>query len=81
MKIVTGEKSNALIIPRSTLFRGTAGRWQLYSVRDGYARLQEVRIGMMNDEEAEIVQGIAEGDLVVFSPESTLADGQRVRIE
>ena len=32
----------------------------------------------MNDEQAEIRNGLAEGELVVLAPESSLSDGMRV---
>ncbi|HUT12437.1 MAG TPA: efflux RND transporter periplasmic adaptor subunit [Thermoguttaceae bacterium] len=78
VRIVTSRKDNALLIPRSALFRSSDGQWQVYAIRDGRARIRNVRIGLINDHWAEILEGVAEGEQVVQSPESTLVDGARV---
>ena len=77
-RIYTAEKSQALVIPRSAIFRGPAGDWQAFVVRDGAARLQSLEIGLLNDERAEIVGGLDENELVVLAPETNLIDGARV---
>jgi HlyD family secretion protein len=78
VRIETVRKSDALVVPRSTLFRGPGGRWQLYVIRGGRAHVQDVSLGLVNDEHAEVTEGVTPGDLVIPTPESTLADGQRV---
>src|SRR3972149_816025 len=78
VRIFTGENPQALIVPRSALFRSGNGNWQVYAVRNNVARIQAVEVGLMNDEQAEIEKGLQEGDLVILAPESSLADGARV---
>jgi len=78
VRIITAQKDDALLIPRSALFRGSDGQWQVYAIRDGRAQIQNVRIGLINDHWAEILEGVAEGEQVVESPEGTLVDGTRV---
>jgi len=78
VKIFTDQKPKALLVPRSALFRGGDGRWQVFAVRDGRARLQEVSVGLMTDRQAEILEGLEAGELVVLAPESSLEDGMRV---
>jgi HlyD family secretion protein len=80
VRIQTDEKADALVVPRSALFRGMSGGWNVYAVRDGRARIQEVEIGMINDESAEVTAGLEPGDQVVRAPESNLTDGQRVKV-
>lgn len=79
VRIFTAEKSGALVVPRSALFRGPTGGWQLFVVRDGRAKLVDATVGLMNDERVEIVAGVSEGEQVVPAPESSLVDGVRVR--
>ena len=79
VRIFTAEKSDAPVVPRSALFRGPDGSWQVYAVRDGKAKLVGVNVGLMNDERVEIAAGLSEGEIVVLAPESTLVDGARVR--
>lgn len=81
VRIVTAEKSQARIVPRSALFRGNDGHWRSYVVRDGVIGIADVEVGILNDEHAEILAGLESGDLVVRAPESHLAAGQRAEIE
>ncbi|HKD38431.1 MAG TPA: HlyD family efflux transporter periplasmic adaptor subunit [Pirellulales bacterium] len=78
VRIITRSKSEANVIPRSALFRGAEGKWQVFAVRDGRAKLVPVDTGLMNDESVEIVRGLADGETVVLAPETTLTDGTRV---
>lgn len=78
VRIFTDEAQDAIIVPRSALFRGAGGTWQLYVVRGGRARRVNVTVGILNDATAEIVDGVAQGEPVVLAPDATLADGSRV---
>lgn len=78
VRIFTDEKSRTLVVPRSALFRGPAGDWQVFAVRDGKARLARVRVGLMNDDLVEIREGLDEREPVVVAPETSLTDGARV---
>ena len=79
VKIFTAEKAEAVLAPRSAMFRGPAGDWQVFAVRGGVAQLQSIDVGLMNDAVAEIVKGLATDDIVVLSPETSLVDGAHVR--
>jgi HlyD family secretion protein len=79
VRIITQSKPDALIVPRSALFRGTGGGWELYVVRNGRARTQPVATGIFNDRHVEITAGLDEGDLVIRTPESSLENGERVK--
>ncbi|HEV2972290.1 MAG TPA: HlyD family efflux transporter periplasmic adaptor subunit [Pirellulales bacterium] len=78
VRIFTKSKADATVIPRSALFRGAEGKWQVFTVRDSRAHLQAVETGLMNDETVEVVKGLSEGEVVVLAPETSLADGARV---
>jgi HlyD family secretion protein len=79
VRIFTAAREQALLVPRSALFRSPDGGWQVFVATTGRARLTPVEVGLMNDDRAEIVAGLQQGDLVVLAPESTLADGARVK--
>jgi HlyD family secretion protein len=78
VRIYTAEKSKALVIPRSALFRGPRGDWQAFVVRNSAAHLQSLEIGLLNDEWAEVVKGLAEKDVVILAPETSLTQGAKV---
>jgi HlyD family secretion protein len=79
VKVFTSQKDDALTVPRSALFRGGDGGWQLFAIRGGQAELQNVKVGLMNDEMVEIVEGVHADEEVVLAPETSLRDGVRVK--
>ena len=79
VRIRTQEAPNALVIPRSSLFRGADGDWNVYAIRGGRARVAKVQIGILNDELAQVTDGLLPGERVVRAPEGDLEDGQRVK--
>ncbi|TWU13778.1 putative efflux system component YknX [Symmachiella macrocystis] len=78
IKIFTQQKQNALIIPRSAIFRSAAGNWQAMVVRDGAAQLVDLKIGLANDFEVEVLSGANDNEPVILAPDSSLVDGQPV---
>jgi HlyD family secretion protein len=80
VRIVIWEASRVLKVPTSALFReGT--RWAVYRVEDGRARRTLVELGHQTGSEAEVTQGLSEGDRVILHPADTLEDGRRVTDE
>jgi len=77
VRIVTTQKAQAKVIPRSALFRGNDGQWQVHAVQAGRVRTRNVQIGMLNDDLAEVLAGLEENELVVRAPQSDLEDGER----
>lgn len=76
-RLTLWEGDDVLQVPLSALFRD--GRnWSLFVIRDGRARQTEVGIGHMNDEHAEVLSGLAPGDVVILHPSDTLSDGSLV---
>jgi HlyD family secretion protein len=78
VRVITAEKRHVLTVPRTTLFRGSNGNWQVYRVVRDRAVLTDVRVGLMNDLKAEISSGIKEGDTIIIAPESSISNGTRV---
>lgn len=80
VRIYTAESTGGLMIPRSALFRGSKNDWRVFVIRDGRAHLQVVKVGLSNDESAEILSGLAENEQVILAPETNLTEGQAVRV-
>jgi HlyD family secretion protein len=82
VRVFTDSKDDAVVIPRSALFRGADGKWQVFVVDGRRMRLVgDVKVGLMNDQHVEITGGINAGDVVVLAPETHLKDGVRVRAQ
>jgi len=77
-RIYTAEATDANFVPRAALFRGAAGDWQVYAIRDGRARLAGVKVGLVNDNQAQILDGLTATDVVILAPETNLVDGAKV---
>ena len=65
--------------PRSALFRGGDGKWQVFAVRDNHARLQAGRNRTDERRDGGNQNGLEPGELVVLAPETSLKDGAAVR--
>lgn len=80
IRIITDEKDQAIVIPRTALFRGSNGDWQTYRIENGRARRVDLKIGLSNNYTAEVLEGVGPGDQVIDAPESAIEDGLRVRL-
>lgn len=78
VRIYTDEAKGAVTVPRLAVFRDAQGRWRLFAVRDGRAALRQVEVGLMNDDLAQISQGLEAGERVIVSPPPHLRDGDKV---
>lgn len=76
--IIVDQATNALYIPLSALFR-FEGEWSAFIVNDGIAEQRRLSIGRMNDQVAEVLDGIAEGNVVITHPGADVLDDVRVR--
>lgn len=70
---------DALLIPADAVIEDESGRW-VYLARKGRVHRAEVKLGANNYVEAQIVEGVKAGELVVVGPKEKLRDGMRVRL-
>jgi HlyD family secretion protein len=77
-RVVIWEADDVLRVPTSALFRH-GDEWAVFVVADGRARLRPVQTGHRNTNEAEVLDGLEEGDEVVVHPSDKVADGVAVR--
>ena len=68
VRMYTADRPDAVIIPRSALFRGPGGAWQVFVNRNGHAELTSVTLGLTNDEHVAIEEGIEPGAQVILAP-------------
>lgn len=69
---------SVLRVPVGSLFRDR-GRWAVFRVEGGRARLTPVRIGQSDGELTEVRAGLEAGQRVVVYPGQAISDGGRVR--
>jgi HlyD family secretion protein len=76
-RIVLVERNDVLKVPLTALFRDGA-EWAVFADVDGRAKLRRVLLGQRNGIEAEIAEGLDDGDRVVLHPSDRVADGVRI---
>jgi len=77
-RIVVAEAAGVVKVPTSALFR-VGNDWAVFRVEEGVARQRPVKIGLQNGLEAEVLDGLAEGDEVVTHPGDNVTDGAEVK--
>ncbi len=68
---------DVLQVPIGSLFR-SGGKWAVFAMEDGAARLRTIEIGRMNASSAQVLQGLTAGQTVILYPNDQLADGSEV---
>ncbi|WP_372720409.1 efflux RND transporter periplasmic adaptor subunit [Novipirellula sp.] len=77
-RIVVNELSDVLLIPNSALFRHQR-KWHVLTMVEGKANLQPVAIGLQNESQTQIIEGLNVNDEVIVYPSDTLTPGTAVR--
>jgi len=77
--ILVKNKKDAIIIPLNALVREKGGIY-VYVVEDMIARKREVILGITQDEQVEILEGLSEGQEVIIIGNQELKDGEKVNI-
>jgi HlyD family secretion protein len=78
-RIVTWSGDNVLKVPAGALFR-SGDAWAVFAVNGGHAKLRTIRVAHNNGLEAEVLDGLAEGDAVILHPGDRIDDGSRVEV-
>jgi HlyD family secretion protein len=77
-EFILWQSDDVLQIPASTLFRFNDG-WALFVIDNAKAIRREVKVGQRNGLSAEILEGLAEGEMVITHPDNTIEDGVAVK--
>lgn len=76
--VVVWAGAEVLKVPLGALFR-RGSDWAVFVLDQGRARLRRLQVGHRNEREAEILEGLKEGERVILYPGERIQDGQRVR--
>jgi RND family efflux transporter MFP subunit len=79
VKIVIGQKQNALVIPRKAILY-KQNRTYAFLLNGNQVTQRELTLGLIEEDDAEVSQGLAEGDVIVIVGVDGLKDGQRVDV-
>ncbi len=78
-RLVIWQADTVTQVPIAALFR-SGNDWQVFKVEGDTAVITTVRIGRMNEENAEVTGGLGPGDQVVLHPSDTLSDGAPITL-
>lgn len=78
VRFITDRAEDVLLVPERALFMA-AGQWHVFIAREGEVERRAVEVGIRSNEDAEIREGLYEGDLVIYDPPPELDQGARVR--
>lgn len=76
-RVVIWENAAAVRVPAGATFQRN-GIWQAFAVERGRSRLRTIKLGRSNGVEAEVLEGLREGEQVVVYPGDKVTDGTRV---
>lgn len=80
VRIRTADLTEALVVPMAALWEDEEGTF-LYVAKDGKAVKTKVETGVRNEEQVEILTGIAAGDVVVWNDTSEIKDGTSIKVD
>jgi len=78
-RIVLWRGEDAVVVPTGALFRD-GDAWAVFFVDGSRARRRTVTLGHTGSLEAEVLDGLADGDTVVMYPSELVEDGARVEV-
>lgn len=79
VRVITWQSPSVLKVPLSALFR-RGDDWNLFLAGKDRASRRTVEIGHRSDLEAEVLDGLREGEQVIVHPGNELSDASRIRI-
>ena len=79
VSIITASQQGILIVPREAVLTATNGQKQVMMIVNGRVRFQEVKTGLQDSKNVEILEGLKSGDLIVKDASVTLKANARVK--
>lgn len=78
-RIIVWESDDVLKVPNGALFR-LEDDWAAFVLDNGRGRLRQVKLGQRGENEAEVLDGLSEGDEVIVHPGDRIHDGAAVEL-
>ena len=80
-RFFVGSRSDALMVSRFSVMQSPDGSFYVLKVEDGRIKKQPVKIGLKNDLQLEVVDGLTDKDMIVAKPDTTMKEGMKVKPE
>jgi HlyD family secretion protein len=79
VRVVIWEAPAVLKVPTGALFREHE-KWAVYIVRNGRAQRVLIEVGHQTGQEAEVMSGLTDRDMVILHPGDSIVDGAKVKM-
>src|SRR6266478_7916091 len=80
IRLMLDVRKNAIVVPLAAIQRGNQGSY-VYTVKNGHANLQPVKVDLTQGNVSLIASGVAEGDQVVVDGQDRLQSGATVEVQ
>jgi HlyD family secretion protein len=77
VRVVVAQDDNALLVPLSALFR-SGEQWAVFKVVNGVARMTVVELGERNLDQAAVLSGLNQRDVLIIYPNDRIVEGIRI---
>jgi HlyD family secretion protein len=77
--ILLGEVAGAVKVPAESIRTNKEDKTFVFVIENGKAVEKEVKLGLQSDMEAQILEGVKEGDKVILNPSTNLTNGAPVK--
>jgi RND family efflux transporter MFP subunit len=81
VQIMLDERPNAIVVPRVALQKDEETTYVVVAGTDGIAHRHDVRVGLISGGLAQILSGVAFGELVITNATSPIVDGMAIQVE
>ncbi len=78
--IQVAQAQNALVVPSSAVLNDAAGSY-VFVEENGLAKRIDVKLGLQQDHQIEVVNGLAAGARLVVSGQQRLSDGAKINVQ
>lgn len=72
-------KENVIVVPLDAVFEKDSKKF-VFTIVYGRAKKKEIKVGMEDDEGAEVIDGLKEGEEIIAGNLDRLVDGKRVKL-
>ncbi len=80
-RLTLGDDTKALLIPNSTFYQDTGGKWIFVVTDDGKQAVKRtITLGRRNSRYIEVLEGLEEGEQIITSPYTNYRDMDRLAI-
>lgn len=76
--ILVGSAKQVLKLPTECLRYGKDGEISVFVIKDGFAVLTPIDVGIQSDIAVEVIKGLSEGNAVISTPSEDITDGVAV---